>query len=76
MVKAICDWADGTKDKEWQLCAAAVGASLVQHVLTMNYIPENKKGKSGMCSYVVYSKNSFAFFVVVAIFEVYTSFKR
>ena len=37
--KSISDWADGTKDKKWQLYAAAVAASFVKHVLTQNYIP-------------------------------------
>lgn len=61
MVKAICDWADGTKDKEWQPFAGVVAASLVKHVLTKTYIPEGKKRKSGMCNYVVRSKTSCAF---------------
>ena len=53
VVKAISDWADGTKDKKWQPFAGAVAASFVKHVLTKNYIPDEPKRKSGMCNYVV-----------------------
>lgn len=33
IVKAVCDWADGTKDKRAQPFASAAAASLVAHVL-------------------------------------------
>jgi hypothetical protein len=34
VVKAICDWADGTKHKAYQGLAAAAAVSLVEHVLS------------------------------------------
>lgn len=34
VVKAICDWGDGTKHDAWQPLAAAASASLVLHVLS------------------------------------------
>ena len=34
LVKAICDWGDGKKDKKHQLLAAAAAVSLVHHVLS------------------------------------------
>jgi nucleoside phosphorylase len=34
LVKAICDWADGRKDKKHQPLAAAAAVSLVHHVLS------------------------------------------
>jgi tetratricopeptide (TPR) repeat protein/nucleoside phosphorylase len=33
IVKGICDWADGNKDKQYQRFAAAAAISLVEHVL-------------------------------------------
>src|SRR5580765_6618375 len=33
IVKGICDWADGNKDKQYQRFAAAAAVSLVEHVL-------------------------------------------
>jgi nucleoside phosphorylase len=34
IVKAVCDWGDGTKGKHYQKVAAAAAASLVEHVLS------------------------------------------
>ena len=36
IVKAICDWADGAKDKSHQEFAAAASVSLVEHVLNQH----------------------------------------
>ena len=36
VVKAICDWADGNKDKSHQEFAAAASVSLVEHVLNQH----------------------------------------
>jgi nucleoside phosphorylase len=36
LVKAICDWGDGTKHKRDQPLAAAAAVSLVHHVLADN----------------------------------------
>ncbi len=33
LVKAICDWGDGTKDKKYQKMAAEHAVSFVEHVL-------------------------------------------
>ncbi|WNZ47892.1 SIR2 family protein [Leptolyngbya boryana CZ1] len=33
VIKAICDWADESKDKEWQPYAAAVAAAFTKHFL-------------------------------------------
>lgn len=37
LVKGVCDWADGTKNDEYQEMAAASAASLVRHVLADPY---------------------------------------
>jgi nucleoside phosphorylase len=50
IVKAVCDWADGNKDKRAQPLAAAVSASLVAHVLaepgTLGDLPRMDRRRS------------------------------
>ena len=43
LVKAICDWGDGKKDKKHQPLAAAAAADLVSHVLSQPYILDSIK---------------------------------
>ncbi|WP_013320650.1 tetratricopeptide repeat protein [Gloeothece verrucosa] len=38
LVKSICDWADGNKDKKYQVLAANAAASLVHHVLSQSTV--------------------------------------
>jgi nucleoside phosphorylase len=43
LVKAICDWGDGKKDKKHQPLAAAAAADLVRHVLSQPYALDSIK---------------------------------
>lgn len=43
LVKSICDWADGKKNKKHQPLAAAAAASLVHHVLSEPYVIDSLK---------------------------------
>ena len=43
LVKAICDWGDGKKDKKHQPFAAAAAADLVSHVLSQPYVLDSIK---------------------------------